>query len=162
MWFPYGNCVTCPIPMPISWAGIRAQRTAALFVAAQILRGKQVCICIWCSLVPYRLGAVLCVWLESYRVCPAPLPYWGKLPVHGSASICSLPAAVHCGRGPTPWRSLTLTGLCKMSLRLLFPPGWLCWLGLPSIARLCLLLTPHPSSNYSSQCAVHVFVTVAI
>jgi hypothetical protein len=129
MQFPYENCVTCPIPVPVSWVGIGAQRTAALFVAAQILRGKKVCICVWCSLVPYRLGAVLCVWLASYRVHHAPLPYRGKLPVHKGASLCSLPAAVHHGRGPTPWCSLTLTGLHEMSL----------WL--PSIARLCLLLT---------------------
>jgi hypothetical protein len=74
-------------------------------------------------------------------VCPAPLPYQGKLPVHEGTSLCSLPAVVHRGRGQTPWRSLTLTGLCKMSLWLLSPPSQLCRLGLPSIARLCLLLT---------------------
>jgi hypothetical protein len=84
---------------------------------------------------------VLCVWSRSYRVCPAPLPYRGKLLVHKGASLCSLPAAVHCGGGPTPWHSLTLTGLRKMSLWLLSPPSRLCWPGLLSIARLCLLLT---------------------
>jgi hypothetical protein len=88
--------------MPISCAGIRSQRAAALLVAAQILRGEQVCFHIQCSLVPYRLGAVLRVWLGSYRVCPAPLPYRGKLPVHGGASLCSLPAAVHHGGGANP------------------------------------------------------------
>jgi hypothetical protein len=92
-------------------------------MAAQILRGKRVCVCIQHSLVPYRLGAVLCVWLGSYRVRPAPLPYRGKLPVHKGASPWSLPAAVHHGGGPTPWHSLTLTGLCKMSLWLLSSPG---------------------------------------
>jgi hypothetical protein len=46
-------------------------------------------------------------------MCPAPLPYRGKLPVHKGASLCSLPAAVHCGGGPTPWCSSTLTGLHK-------------------------------------------------
>jgi hypothetical protein len=97
-------------------------------MAAQILRGERVCFRIQCSLVPYRLGAVLHVWLGSYRVRPAPLPYRGKLPVHGGTSLSSLPAAVHCGGGPTPWHSLTFTSLCKTSLWLL------------SIARLCLLL----------------------
>jgi hypothetical protein len=110
-------------------------------MAAQIFRGERVCVCIQCSLVPYRLGAVLCVWLESYRVRPAPLPHRGKLLVHRGASLCSLPAAVHHGGGPTPWCSLTPTGLRKMSLWLLSPPSQLCWPGLPSIARLCLLLT---------------------
>jgi hypothetical protein len=61
--------------MPVSQVGIGAQRTAVLYVAAQILRGEQVCLCIQCSLVSYRLGAVLCVSLRSYRVHPAPLPY---------------------------------------------------------------------------------------
>jgi hypothetical protein len=56
-------------------------------------------------------------------VCPAPPPYQGKLPVHKGAIPCSLPAAVHRGGGPTPWRSLTLTGLCKMGLWLLSSPG---------------------------------------
>jgi hypothetical protein len=111
-------------------------------MAAQILRGKQVCVCIQCSLVPYRLGVVLCVWLESYRVCPAPLSYRGKLLVRRGTSLCSLPAVVHHGGGPTPWCSLTLTGLHEMSLWLLSSPGRLHWAGLPSIARLCLLLTP--------------------
>jgi hypothetical protein len=138
--FPYGNCVTCPVLMPVSCAGIGSQRAAALLMAAQILRGKQICFRIRCSLVPYRLGAVLCVWLGSYRVCPAPLPYRGKLPVHRGASLCSLPAAVHHGGGPTPWRSLTFTGLCKTSLWLLSSPGRLCRPRLLSVARLCLLL----------------------
>jgi hypothetical protein len=40
----------------------------------KFLEAKSVCICIQCSQVPYRLGAVLCVWLGSYRVCPTPLP----------------------------------------------------------------------------------------
>jgi hypothetical protein len=123
MRFPYGNCVARPLPMPVSWAGVGAQRTAVLFMAARILRGKWDCVCIWRSLVPYRLGAVLHVWLGSYRVCPAPLPYRGKPPVHGGTSPCSLPAAVHRGGGPTPWHSLTFTGLCKMSLWLLSSPA---------------------------------------
>jgi hypothetical protein len=84
-------------------------------------------------------------------VHPAPLPYQGKLLVHKGTSLCSLPAVVHRGGGPTPWHSLTLTGLHKMSLQL------------PSIARLCLLLTtPIPPHNYSSQCMVHVLFTVVI
>jgi hypothetical protein len=105
---------------------IGTQRAAAFFVAAQLLRGKQVHVCVRHSLVPYRLGAVLRVWLGSYRVCPAPLPYQGKLPVHEGTSLCSLPAVVHCGRGPTPWCSLILIGLHKMSLWLLSSPSRLC------------------------------------
>jgi hypothetical protein len=58
----------------------------------------------------YRLGVVLCVWLRSYRVYPALLPYQGKLPVYEGVSPCSPPVAVHRDRGPTPWHSLTLTG----------------------------------------------------
>jgi hypothetical protein len=94
------------------------------------------------------------VWLGSYRVRPGPLPYRGKLPVHRGASLCSLPAAVHRGGGPTPWRSLTFTGLCKTSLWLLSSPGRLSRLRLLSVARLCLLLLYPPSpSNYFSKCA---------
>jgi hypothetical protein len=44
--FPYGNCVTHPVPMPISQAGIGSQRIAVVYVAAQILRGKQVRVCV--------------------------------------------------------------------------------------------------------------------
>jgi hypothetical protein len=60
--------------------------------------------------------------------------------VHGGASLCSLPAAVHRGGGPNPWRSLTFTGLCKTSLWLLSSPGRLRQPRLLSVARLCLLL----------------------
>jgi hypothetical protein len=146
VWFPYGNCVTHPALVPISQMGIRTQRTAPLQVADQFSRGEQVHICIECSLVLYRLGAVLHVWLRSYRVCPAPLPYRGKLLVHRGASLCSLPAAVHRGRGPTPWHSLTFTGLCKMSLWLLSSPSQLCQLGLLSITSLCFSLISHTKS----------------
>jgi hypothetical protein len=104
--------------------GVRSQRAAVLCVTAQILRGKWVCFCVWRSLVQYRLGAVLCVWLGGYRVHPASLPYQGKLLVYKGASPCAPPAAVHCGRGPTPWHSLTLTSLHTMSLWLPFSSGW--------------------------------------
>jgi hypothetical protein len=90
-----------------------------------------------------RLGAVLHVQLGSYRVCPAPLPYQGKILVHKGANLCSPPAAVHHGGGPTPWHSLILTSLHKMSLWLLSPPNQLCQQGLLSIVRLCLLLISH-------------------
>jgi hypothetical protein len=66
--------------------------------------------------------------------------------------------------GPTPWRSLTFTSLCKMSLWLLSSPGRLCRPRLLSVARLCLLLLYPPSSpsNYFSKCVVHVVDTVVI
>jgi hypothetical protein len=63
--------------------------------------------------------------------------------VHEGTSICSPPAAVHCGGGPTPWHSLTLTDLCKMSLWLLSSPSQLCRPGILSVVRLCLLLISH-------------------
>jgi hypothetical protein len=68
---------------------------------------------------PIQARGGICVWVGSYRVCPAPLPYQGKLLVHEGTSLCSLIAMVHHGSGPTPWHSLTLTGLRQMSLWLL-------------------------------------------
>jgi hypothetical protein len=74
-------------------------------MAARILRGKQVCFHIQCSLVLYRLGAVLCVWLGSYRVRPALLPYQGKLLVYEGISLCPPPVAVHCDGGQPPGKA---------------------------------------------------------
>jgi hypothetical protein len=120
------------------------------------------CICIQRSLVPYRLGAVLCVWLGSYRVRPAPLPYQGKLLVHKGASPWSLPAVVHRGGGPTPWHSWTLTGLCKTSLWLLSSlADFVDWgsLALQGLVSCCYI---PPPSNYFSKCTVHVVDMVVL
>jgi hypothetical protein len=117
---------------------------ASICMAAQILRGKQVHFCVRHSLVLYRLGAVLRVWLGSYMMCPALLPYQGKLLVYEGISLCSPPIAVHCDRGPTPWCSMALTGLHNVSLWLLPYPCQLCQLRLLSFARLCLLLLYPP------------------
>jgi hypothetical protein len=120
-------------------------------MAAQILRGKQVCFHVQCSLVLYRLGAVLHVWLGSYRVHPALLPYQGKLLVYKGINLCSPPVAVHRDRGPTLWHSLTLTGLHNMSLWLLSCPSQLRQLRILSFARLCLLLLYHLLPLITSQ-----------
>jgi hypothetical protein len=97
--------VTHPVPVPVSPTGVGSQKTTALHVAAQIFRGKQDHVCVWHSLVQYRLGVVLCVGLSGYRVCPASLSlldnWW----------TCPLFAVVHHGGGPTYWHNLIFTSL---------------------------------------------------
>jgi hypothetical protein len=101
MWFPYGNCVTHPILVPVSQMGVGPQRAVVLCVATQIFKGKQICVCIQCSLVQYRLGVVLCVGMSGYRVCPATLSFQDNL-VYKGTSLHAPPAAVHCRGGPPP------------------------------------------------------------